>query len=58
MDALEKIITGMEPQDALTRITKILERLLEDLDDDARDRFLMNLIEQYEGDKVASMVHL
>jgi len=28
-------------------------RLLQDLDTDARERFLMNLIEQSEGDKVS-----
>jgi hypothetical protein len=52
------IIAGMAPEKALAEITPIVGRLLADLDDAARERFLMNLIGQAEGDKVSSMVHL
>lgn len=48
----------MAPEKALAEITTVVERLLADLDDSARERFLMNLIGQSEGDKVSSMVHL
>jgi hypothetical protein len=48
----------MNPEEALTEITRVLERLLSDLDDEARERFLMNLIGQSEGDKLSSLVHL
>ncbi|MCF8051293.1 MAG: hypothetical protein K9L59_08665 [Desulfobacterales bacterium] len=58
MDKLFEILTHMAPEEALSEITKALGRLLQDLDTDARERFLMNLIEQSEGDKVAGMVHL
>jgi thioredoxin-like negative regulator of GroEL len=58
MDELFKIITRMNPEEALAKITQILERLLTDLNDEARERFLMNLIGQSEGDKVSSLVHL
>ncbi|MGB5159241.1 MAG: hypothetical protein WBN77_17600 [Desulfobacterales bacterium] len=58
MDELLKIITNMDTEDALAKITKILGRLLADLDNEARERFLMNLIGQSEGDKVSGMVHL
>lgn len=58
MDELFKIITNMAPEEALSKITTILERLLVDLDNEARERFLMNLIEQSGGDKVSGMVHL
>jgi hypothetical protein len=58
MDTLLKIISGMAPEKALAEITTVVERLLADLDDSARERFLMNLIGQSEGDKVSSMVHL
>jgi hypothetical protein len=58
MDALFEIISRMAPEEALSKITKILERLLADLDTDGRERFLMNLIGQSEGDKVSGMVHL
>ena len=58
MDELFEIISNMAPEEALSKITKVLGRLLADLDNDARDRFLMNLIGQSEGDKVSGMVHL
>ena len=58
MDKLFEILTHMAPEEALSEITKALGRLLQDLDTDARERFLMNLIEQSEGDKVSGMVHL
>jgi len=58
MDELFKIISDMAPEEALSSITTIMERLLADLDSDSRDRFLMNLIGQSEGDKVSSLVHL
>lgn len=58
MDKLFESIAGMAPEEALPEITRILGRLLQDLDQDARERFLMNLIERSEGDKVSSMVHL
>ncbi len=58
MDELLKIIINMDTEDALAKITKVLGRLLADLDNEARERFLMNLIGQSEGDKVSGMVHL
>jgi hypothetical protein len=58
MDELFEIISRMTPEEALSKITPVLERLLADLDTDARERFLMTLIEQSEGDKVSGMVHL
>jgi hypothetical protein len=58
MDELFEIISLMTPEEALSKITPVLERLLSDLDTDARERFLMTLIEQSEGDKVSGMVHL
>ncbi len=39
MDELFKIITNMAPEEALSKITTILERLLVDLDNEARERF-------------------
>ena len=58
MNDLLEIITRMAPEEALSQITLILERLLADLDKDARERFLMNLIGRSENDKVAGLVHL
>jgi hypothetical protein len=58
MDELFKMISGMAPEDALAQLTKVLGSVLADLDDHARERFLVNLINQSEGDKVSGMVHL
>ena len=58
MDKLFEVISHMPPEEALSEITKVLGRLLQDLDPDARERFLMTLIGQSEGDKVSGMVHL
>ncbi|MFO7861282.1 MAG: hypothetical protein R6U41_08680 [Desulfosalsimonas sp.] len=58
MDELFEILSGMPPENALSEITKILKRLLEDMDGDSRERFLMNLITGFEGDKVSSLVNL
>jgi hypothetical protein len=58
MDKLFEIISHMAPEKALSEIIKVLGRLLQDLDNDARERFLMTLIEQSEGDKISGMVHL
>ncbi|MCF8105205.1 MAG: hypothetical protein K9K64_06955 [Desulfohalobiaceae bacterium] len=58
MDKLLEAISSMPPEEALSQITEILGQLLADLDSDARERFLMNLIEQSQGDKVSSLVHL
>ena len=48
----------MAPEEALSEITKALGRLLQGLDNVARERFLMTLIGQSEGDKISGMVHL
>lgn len=58
MDELLKIVSRMAPEEALSQITTVVERLMADLDEDARERFLMNLIGKSEGDKVSGMVHL
>jgi hypothetical protein len=58
MNQLFEIISSMDPEKALAEITTILGNLLDDLDKDARERFMINLIGQSEGDKVSSMVHL
>lgn len=58
MDELFEIIANMAPEEALPKIVTVVGRLLTDLDANARERFLTNLINQSEGDKVSSMVHL
>ena len=58
MNEIFEYISRMAPEKALSEITKAVESLMADLDSEARERFLMNLIGQSEGDKVAGMVHL
>jgi len=58
MDTLLQCISDLSPEEALAQISSVVERLMADLDEDARSRFLMNLINQQEGDKVSGMVHL
>ena len=58
MDDLFEIISRMAPEEALSKITAVAGRLMADLDNDARERFLTNLIGQSEGDKVSGLVHL
>jgi hypothetical protein len=48
----------MAPEEALSQITSVQERLLADLDEEKRSSFLMNLVEHSGGDKVSGMVHL
>ncbi len=57
MDELFEIVSRMAPEDALSEITKVLGRLMRDLDSEERERFLVNLVGQSEDDKVAGMVH-
>lgn len=58
MDELFEIVSRMDRELALAEITRTLERLMADLGSEERERFLMNLLGQSEGDKISSMVHL
>jgi hypothetical protein len=58
MSEIFEIISRMAPEEALSEMTKAVERLMADLDGETRERFLMSLIDKSEGDKVSSMVHL
>ncbi len=58
MNELLQAVAGMDPEEALSKITEVLGRLLADLDEEARERFLMNMIGGSEGDKVSGLVYL
>lgn len=58
MDELFEIVSRMDRELALAEITRTLEWLMADLGSEERERFLMNLLGQSEGDKISSMVHL
>lgn len=58
MDKFFEIISDMAPEKALSEITKVLARLLQDLDSDMRRRFMLTLIEESGSDKTSGMAHL
>ena len=58
MNELWEAVSPMAPEDALREIVEVAGRLLADLDSQARERFLMNLVARSQGDKVSGLVHL
>ena len=56
--AIQQIIEDMPPERALKEIAVAASSLFHLLDEKARIDFVMNLIGDSEGDKVAGMVHL
>jgi len=48
----------MDPKEATAEMAMALKRIFPLLDEEDRTRFVMNLVGESEGDKVASMVHL
>jgi hypothetical protein len=53
-----KIISRMDPEDALVEISKVLKVLFSTLGEEARSQFLWELMGESRGDKVSSLVHL
>lgn len=58
MKEILKIVDGMDPEDALDAIAKVLKVLFSTLEEEARSQFLWNLLGESRGDKVSSLVHL
>jgi hypothetical protein len=58
MEELLNIIGGMDPETALAEIAKALGELFATLGEEARTRFLPDLVGESQGDKVSSLVHL
>jgi hypothetical protein len=58
MEEIYKIISRMDPEEAMAEIAKVLKALFSVLDEEARAGFLLELIGKSEGDKVSSLVHL
>ena len=48
----------MDPEEALTEISKVLKVLFSALGEEARSQFLWDLMGESQGDKVSSLVHL
>lgn len=58
MEKLFEIASRMDPEEAVTQVSKLLKSLLSNLDEEASSRFLLDLIGNSQDDKIASMVHL
>ena len=58
MEEIHKMIDTLDPQKALTEISKILKTLFSTLDEESRSQFLWELMGESGGDKVSSLVHL
>jgi len=58
MEEIMKMVARMDPEEALAEMGKALRRLFLVLDEEARTRFLLDLVGESQGDKVSSLVHL
>jgi hypothetical protein len=58
MNDIEKILTGLDPEDAATQAASALKKLLPLLGEEGRNRFIINLLGETGQDKISSMVHL
>ena len=58
MEVLLKTIERMDPEEAVEGIGAALKRLLPLVGEEARTRFIMNLVGETGDDKVSSLVHL
>ena len=58
MTELQRTLDAREPEEALTVLAEALTTLLPILEEEARLRFLLDLVEERHGDKLTSMVHL
>lgn len=55
---IQAFVNNMEPQEAASALALVIKGLFPLLDEDARIRFVMNLIGDSGDDKVTSLVHL
>jgi hypothetical protein len=58
MEEMLKIVGRMDPEEALTEISRILKELFSVLGEEVRSEFLWDLMGESRGDKVSSLVHL
>ena len=58
MEEMLKMVGRMDPEEALTEISKVLKVLFSSLGEEARSEFLWDLMGESGGDKVSSLVHL
>ncbi len=58
MNEIEKILNNLDPEDAVTQAATALKQFLPLIGEEARNRFIMNLLGETGQDKISSMVHL
>jgi len=58
MEEIVKLVTSMDPKEASAQLAKGLKSLFPLLGEEARTRFIIELVGESQGDKVSSMVHL
>ena len=58
VDKIQSLVTNMAPQEAASALSLVIKNLFPLLDEDARMRFVMNLVGDSGDDKVSSLVHL
>jgi len=55
---IQLLVNNMAPQEAASALTSVIKNLFPLLDEDARIRFVMNLVGDSGDDKISSLVHL
>ena len=55
---LQRIIEALDPEEALAALAAAVKKLFPVLGEEARLKFMVNLVGAAGGDKVSSMVHL
>jgi hypothetical protein len=58
VDKIQALVNNMEPQEAASALTSVIKDLFPLLEEDARIKFAMDLIDDSGDDKVSSMVQL
>ena len=58
VDEIQELVNNMEPQEAASALSFVIKDLFPLLDEDARIKFVMDLIGDSGDDKISSMVHL
>jgi hypothetical protein len=58
MNEIEKILNSLDPEEAVTQTAAALKQYLPLLGEEARNRFIMDLLGETGQDKISSMVHL
>jgi flagellar motility protein MotE (MotC chaperone) len=58
VDKIQELVNSMNPDEAASAIALVMKNLFSLLDEEARLKFVMNLVGESGEDKVASLVHL